>query len=66
MQALKANITEFIFKVYDDRIVRSAPDDLNIVKNESSDADLTIRSSLCLLLVFVMRQIYFYIQKTNL
>ncbi len=42
MQALKANITEFIFKVYDDRIVRSAPDDLNIVKNESSDADLTI------------------------
>ncbi len=48
------------------RIVRCRPDDLNIVKNESSDADLTIRSSLCLLLVFVMRQIYFYIQKTNL
>ena len=42
MQALKANITEFNFKVYYDRIVRWWSDDLNIVKNESSDGGLPI------------------------
>ena len=48
------------------RIVRWWSDDLIIVKNELSDGGLTIRSSLCLLLVFVMTQIYFYTPKTNL
>lgn len=61
------SIAVLFYSIHNDiGIVRWRSDDLIIVKNESSDADLTIRSSLCLLLVFVMTQIYFYIQKTNL